>query len=87
MGKHHLHIAVKNDIPDLILVLLKAGADINAKDNKGWTPIYYVIKSSPSTLNLLIEAKANVNVQDNEGISPLRHYAKIAAYKHCGIIA
>jgi uncharacterized protein len=86
MGDNVLHTALKFNGP--IYDLIKAGADINALDQYGRTPIFYTIipvgyhsHYSNYKMEVLIEHGADVNVQDNEGLTPL-HYAAQTCY-HC----
>ncbi|MDR2548253.1 MAG: ankyrin repeat domain-containing protein, partial [Rickettsiales bacterium] len=68
-------LAVKREGIDL---LIKAGADPNAKNDRGQTPLHYAITGFNGIVPL-IKVKADPNVQDNEGKTPL-HYA---AYFGC----
>ncbi len=68
-------LAVKREGIDL---LIKAGADPNAKNDRGQTPLHYAVTGFNGVVPL-IEAKADPNVQDNKGRTPL-HYA---AYFGC----
>ena len=34
-----LHFAVVNNAPDVAEFLIERGAEVNAKDGKGWTPV------------------------------------------------
>lgn len=66
------------DLED-IRVLIDAGADVNAKDEDGWTPLHYVADSTCrhlEALQALIDAGADVNVKSERGVTPL-HYACI----------
>ncbi|XP_046551962.1 putative ankyrin repeat protein RF_0381 isoform X2 [Haliotis rubra] len=69
---------ISQDIADIVETLLKAGADINAKDDKGKTPLMTAIegisKQREGESNLipqLIARGANVNAQDSVGQTPL----------------
>ena len=49
--------------------LIAAGADVNARDAAGRTPLFYV--TYPPTAELLLRAGADVNARDNDGNTPL----------------
>lgn len=60
--------------PELLEMLLKAGADVNSKDKFGQTPLVSLAMSSrwnPSNAELLIKYGADVNSQDNNGRTAL----------------
>ncbi|MCK5519804.1 MAG: ankyrin repeat domain-containing protein [Candidatus Marinimicrobia bacterium] len=57
---------------DIIELLLKHGADINAKTKTGLSSILNAAQSSSiETVRLLIEHGANINDQENSGVTPL----------------
>ena len=73
-----LHYASCNEInaPETIVVLLHYGADINAKDENGLTPLHYAVRrNDQEVVKVLLNEGANVNVKDNDGLTPL-HFAK-----------
>jgi ankyrin repeat protein len=56
---------------------LREGADVNAKNTKGATPLHIAVAMHfEDTARMLIEKGANANVKDERGITPLN----IAAY-------
>lgn len=57
--------------------LLKSGADVNARDNLGWTPLIWAACSGNARLvELLIDADADLNATSNGGWTPLMWAAR-----------
>ncbi len=54
-------------------LLLKNGADINAKANNGWTPLFRAViyNDDPEVIIYMIKHGANIKSKDNEGRSLL----------------
>lgn len=70
-GKNgELLAAVATNQTGLVKVLLRDGANVNAKGPFGRTPLYAVMKD-PLLLEYLISQGANVNVIDEFGMTPL----------------
>ena len=53
--------------------LIRSGADVNAVDEKKWTPLMYAIRyqNSLSLVELLIKNGANTQIKDSYNVSPL----------------
>ncbi|KAM3498910.1 hypothetical protein MY11210_009644 [Beauveria gryllotalpidicola] len=72
---------------DVIRVLLKAGADINEKNNSGQTALHFVAsKKSLDTAKLLLEHKASTRVKDRRGQYPLHRAAAIGSVPMCRLL-
>ena len=74
-GDSALHYAVKNARyhaesreDDIYHALIEAGADVNARNNRGATPIF---DCRVKDIRTLVAAGANVNATDNDGNTPL----------------
>ena len=67
---------------ELVQVLVQAGADVNARNKTGQTPLLLSIYSTPlglrlGSVNALLHANANPNISDNNGETPLMAAAKV----------
>ena len=68
-GLTALHIAMDEQV---IQLLISKGADVNARDTQGRTPIFY--KGVP-LLKILVNAGADINLQSNKGNTALIRFA------------
>eukprot|EP00466_Bigelowiella_natans_P013813 jgi/Bigna1/82298/fgenesh1_pg.90_\ len=72
-GRTILHHAVKSGVQH-VEQLLKLKADVNAADECGKTPMYYL--ASHKEVSLLMKANADLNHKDNHRRTPLEHIAQ-----------
>ncbi|RHZ62320.1 ankyrin repeat protein [Aspergillus thermomutatus] len=80
-NKTSLHIAAAHDREDIVLLLLKHGADIEARSDGGWTPLHNACdKGSVVIVRLLLQAGAKINAQLLNGVTPL-HLAAQAGHR------
>lgn len=59
--------------PEIIEILLQAGASINTKNDDGTTALMYAAKynKNPKITEILLQAGASINAEDNEGRTAL----------------
>jgi len=76
-GKTPLHWAAFRGNEEMILLLISAGADVNAKDKLGITPLNYAISAVKNkAVVILVQNKADVNIGDElAGETPLHRAA------------
>jgi ankyrin repeat protein len=59
-----LHVAIVQGHEDIVRTLLDADADMEVRDNSGWTPLWAAVAADrPDIALLLMERGANVNVK------------------------
>ena len=72
-GDMPVHIAVCNDIGEVILALItEFGCDTNIANSNGWTLLHYACKAgNVSLVRTLIKHKADITVKNNRGDMPV----------------
>lgn len=78
--EHPLHSAAGESTPQIIELLLSAGADPNARDKLQRTPLHYAIDvGKAKNVPPLLEAKADPNAQDGSENSLLDYAARTSS--------
>ncbi|KAJ1484785.1 ankyrin repeat protein, partial [Baffinella frigidus] len=55
-------------------LLIKRGADLNARNTQGWTPLHVACREGNEVLALLlVQNGADVSAETNQGHAPLRY--------------
>ena len=72
------HMALFSAHVGIMRWLLNHGAEANARDVVGFTPLHWAVHFMRSeTIQVLLEYKADVNSQNNAGATPLNHVISI----------
>jgi ankyrin repeat protein len=70
-----LHLAVYNELPEVVKILLEKGADVNAKGSFGQTPLHDAAsRGFLDAMKLFLSKGADVNAKDRWDETPL-HFA------------
>jgi ankyrin repeat protein len=70
-----------------VKTLLDEGADINAQNSKGMTPLHIAVESdSPLNVERIVNLGADVNARDNRGWTPLHLAAFLNSTKAISIL-
>jgi ankyrin repeat protein len=75
-----LHVAAMDKNPELVKSLINSGANVNEKDELGWTPLHMVFATQSSldkseifinTVRVLLSHNADINAKTNDGTTVL----------------
>jgi len=82
-----LHDAAMAGDVEQVQLLISSGADVNARDMTGYTPLFYAVQSGQKkAAELLIGGGANVNARDGNGNTPLHYAAVRGHYDMCEVL-
>lgn len=70
-GSTALHLAAWKSNAESVKILIQAGANLEAKDVKGFTPLHLAVnRNNLITAEILLEASANLDTKNNDGKTP-----------------
>ena len=79
-GESALMVAVKNEQLNVVSFLIKTGANLNVKNSKGETALFYA-SGNPDILELLVTNGADIESRNNQGQTVLFYVLKPSSYK------
>ncbi|GAB1822874.1 ankyrin repeat domain-containing protein [Herbidospora sp. RD11066] len=75
------NLVAGRDLPEMLPILLELGADANARDAAGWTPLHFAAADGyEGSARLLIAAGAEADAVTDTGLTP----AEVARRNHRG---
>jgi uncharacterized protein len=80
-GVTPLHGAAQYNGVETVRVLLDAGADVNAIDDEGNTPLMYALRSpwtTPEVVQLLRDRGGDPTIENHQGNSPLSRIRRVS---------
>lgn len=79
-----IKVAQRYGCPDVWRMVIALGADVNAADNDGWTPLHWATRHDEIDLAaMLLDSGADINRQNEEGMTPL---IMAAAYNYLPLV-
>ena len=80
--------ALQNSNPEVLMVLLEAGADVNARDKNGSTLLMAAAQqnTNPEALTVLLEAGADAKAKDKKGKTALDYVRENEKLKGTGAL-
>ena len=84
-GMTALHNAVWGNKREIIELLVASGADVDAKDDRGWTTLHEAVwGDDKETIGLLIVCGADVDAKDNEWVDSFTSCGSCRWQGNCG---
>ena len=79
-GRTALHIAARANAPNLIVALVAAGAEVDARDKDGHSPLHEAATGNAAdAIAALLAAGADLHAENHLSQTPLQHAASLAS--------
>jgi ankyrin repeat protein len=79
-----LHFAAQSLHPEAVRILVDAGADIEARNRFGATPLLVALGKATDddhgVIGILLDAGADVDAENNYGVSPRSHAERVSNF-------
>ena len=80
-GLSRLHVAASNtENPAVIVALLKAGANLEARGYRGGTPLHRAVYANLAVTGALLKAGADLEARNKNGWTPLHKAARFSGH-------
>ena len=76
--------ATEAELLESVKVLVAAGADVNAVNDTGETPLHYGAQASDDIVRFLAEKGANLSAKDQQGRTPVEMALGVGLHGHAG---
>ena len=87
VGSYLSGLDKNRDVCEIIDVLVECGANVNARNNNGESPLHKAAVKSTEVTDILLKHGASVDARDNDGMTPIHHVAQRSRFGQKSLLA